>query len=112
MQHCQPPNDRVTVKLVSTDGAQQALQLPKSATLGDLQKHLCCAFSKPFPVRQAGLIVGGIAYTDFLDKPLAAAEEGQSVSILFSVTTNMFFIDRCWPRMTKATTFEEDMRET
>ena len=112
MQHCQPQMDCVTVKLVSIDGAQQALTLPKSATLGDLQKQLCCAFSKPFPVLQAGLIVGGIAYTGFLDKPLAAAEEGQSVSVLFSVTTNMFFIDRCWPRMTKATTFEEDMRET
>ena len=104
--------DCVTVKLVSIDGAHQALTLPKSATLGDLQKQLCCAFSKPFPIRQAGLIVGGIAYNDVLDNPLVAAEEGQSVSVLFSVTTNMFFIDRCWPRMTKAKTFEEDMRET
>ena len=112
MQHCQPQMDCVTVKLVSIDGAQQALTFPRSATLGDLQKQLCCAFSKPFPIRQAGLVLGGRAYHDSRDKPLAAAEEGQSVTILFSVTTNMFYIDQCWPRLPKATTFEEDMRET
>ena len=111
MQHGKEEADCVTVTLVSIDGAQHALNLPKGATLGVLQKRLCSAFAKPFPIRQAALIVGDTAYNEFLDKPLANAEDGQSITILFSVATNMFWVDRCWPRMTKATTFEEDMRE-
>ena len=100
----------VTVRLLSVDGAQQDLSLPRSASLGELQKQLCRAFRKPFPIRQAGLVLGDRAYNDFLDKPLAAVKEGESVSVVFSVTTDMTFIDRCWPR-TKVTTCEEDMRE-
>ena len=111
MQDGQQGVECVTVNLLSVDGAQQDLRLPRSASLGDLQKQLCSAFRKPFPCRQAGLVLGGRAYTDFLDKPLVAAKEGESVSVVFSATTDMTFIDRCWPRMTKATTFEEDMRE-
>ena len=111
MQPGQQEADCVTVQFCAIDGAQQSLRCPRDASLGALQKRLCAAFRKPFPIRQAGLVLGGQAYHDFLDKPLANAEEGQSVTILFSVTTNMFYIDQCWPRLTKATTFEEDMRE-
>ena len=100
----------VTVRLLSVDGAQQDLSLPRSASLGELQKQLCRAFRKPFPIRQAGLIIGGVAYNDFLDKPLAAVKESESISVVFSITTDMTFIGRCWPRM-KVKTFEEDMRE-
>ena len=110
MQHCQGA-DCVTVQLCSINGVQQALRFSRNASLGEMQKKLCSTFSQQFPIRQATLVVDGRAYNDFLDKPLAAAKENESVSVLFSATTNMFHIDRCWPRMTKAKTFEEDMSE-
>lgn len=77
---------------------------------GDLQKGLCAAFSKFYPFVECGLVLGGATvYLDFIDRPLLQISEGQTIEVIFTRTTDMRHVDKCF-RGPK-TSFEDDMRD-
>ena len=57
-----------------------------------MQKELCSAFSKFYPMVEVGLILDEKVYTDFFDRPLLHADsEGKSVEVIFAMQTDMRF---------------------
>ena len=47
------------------------IEVDRSTSLRDLQKQLCRAFSKPFPITKATMRIDGTPYEDFADHPFA-----------------------------------------
>ena len=104
-------SEPVTVRITSLAGQQQTLVFERGMRLGQMQKQLCAAFSRRFPMTQAGLVVGGRAFSEFSDRPLLEVGEsngGNGIEVVFSLTTDMTFIDQCFRGRPS---FKEDMEE-
>ena len=102
----------VTSLYVSLDGRREILAFPRNATLSKMQKQLCSAFGKSFPMTQVELIVNNVVYNEFLDKPLLQKpKENDHINVIFAPVTDMTHIDICF-RNQKQPTFEEDMQES
>jgi len=100
-------SEPVTVRITSLAGQQQTLVFERGMRLGQMQKQLCAAFSRRFPMTQAGLVVGGRAFSEFSDRPLLEAGS-DGIEVVFSLTTDMTFIDQCFRGRPS---FQEDMEE-
>ena len=98
----------MTVRITSLAGQQQTLAFDRGVRLGEMQKQLCAEFSRRFPLTQAGLVVGGRAFSEFGDRPLLEADDGVGIEVLFSLATDMTFVDR---RFRGRPTFQQDMQE-
>ena len=78
-----------------------------------MQKQLCVAFSKHYPMVEVGLIIGGDkVYTEFMDRPLLNAAAEGKIMVVFARQTDMRHIDRCFPRGGQPRIEEDDVRET
>ena len=73
-----------------------------------MQKSLTRAFGKQCPLIACGLVVGDHTYDEFVNKPLVNAAEGDRIGVVFSITTNILHVDRCFKLA--ETTFEEAMQ--
>ena len=106
--------DVVTATYHSLDGRSVSLTFKRNETLGGMQRALCAAFSKSFPKMRAGLLTGDrLSYDDFRARPLLCVKDGDGswdFSVVFAITTDMRLVDKCFPRLAKATSFEEDMQ--
>ena len=101
----------VTTPYVSLHGQREVLAFARNATLSQMQKQLCSAFGKSFPMTQVELIINSKVYNEFLVKPLLdAPEDIDHITVIFSQVTDMTHIDICF-RNQKQPTFEEDMQD-
>ena len=98
----------MTVRITSLAGQQQTLVLERGMRLGEMQKQLCAAFLRRFPMTQAGLVVGDRAFSEFSDRPLLEVGDGEGIEVVFSLTTDMTFVDQCFRGRP---TFQQDMQE-
>ena len=103
-------SEPVTARFTSLAGQQHTLAFDRGVRLAAMQKQLCTAFSRRFPMTQAALVVKGSVISEFSDRPLLEADDGEEVEGVFSLATDMTFVDRCFRG--GRPTFQQDMQET
>ena len=102
----------VTVHFIALGGLQRTLQFEQSTTsLGEMQRQLCTMFGKSWPRTQVGLLVGGVAFDEFMQQPLLHLQrDGEQVTAVFSIARDLKYLDLCF-RNKGRRTFEEDMAD-
>ena len=103
------PVDEVRATYMSLQGQQQPLVFERGVRLGDMQRQLCSAFAKRYPLSQVGVIVGERAFVEFLERPLLHVTDGNAIEVVFTRFTDMKHVDLCFRGQRRS--FEEDMRE-
>ena len=94
---------------MSLQGQQQPLVFERGVRLGDMQRQLCSAFAKRYPLSQVGMIIGERAFVEFLERPLLHVTDGDAIEVVFTRVTDMKHVDLCFRGQRRS--FEEDMRE-
>ena len=99
----------VSARFRTLSGQERTLIFPRDATLSQMQKELCWAFSKYYPCVEVGLILNDkTLFQDMIDRPLLHIAEGTAIEVIFTQQTDMRHIDRCFRGRPS---FEEDMQE-
>ena len=75
------------------------MTVKKTDSLREVQRELCKAFHKRFPLMAASVVCAGTTYSDFNDLPFAEAEEGDEMQMTFEQTSDMWrpFACGCLP---------------
>ena len=104
-----PKTEYVSALFRTLSGQGRTLIFPRDATLSQMQKELCWAFSKYYPCVEAGLILNDkTLFQDMIDCPLLHVTEGMAIEAIFTQQTDISHLDKCFRGQPS---FEEDMRE-
>ena len=76
----------VSFSTIGGDSSLENYGVTPTTTLGDVQKDLCSAFGKQFPLTSASLVAAdGVRppWKDFHELPFAACAEGDEYTVMF-----------------------------
>ena len=102
----------MSLSFVDAAGNGVHLDATSDCLLRDLQRPLCMAFKKMWPITKAALIVNEKVYDEFSDQPFKEEFDATlPLTVVFSRTDDPYFFDLLSRRKSRKTLEEEMMEE-
>ena len=89
------------------EGDERRIAVRREATLREVQKQICSVYRQPFPKNKCVLVVDGVRYEDFIEKPFEDVPELALCTVQFHVTDDPYFYDFMDRKGSKLTLGEE-----
>ena len=94
--------------LFQFEGDVRPLSVRRETTLRDVQKQLCKMFGRPFPKTKCLLVVAGVLYEDFIERPFEdIVVDFTPCRMYFEPTDDPYFYDLEDRKGSKVTLHEE-----